>query len=545
MMSYKKNILFVLFCCLSASVTAQQNYVSKVWVADNGDGTYKNPVINADYSDPDAVRVGNDYYLVSSSFEDIPGLPILHSKDLVNWTIIGHALKRQPPFDHFSKPQHGNGVWAPSIRYHNNEFYIYYPDPDFGIYLTKAKNITGPWSEPVLVEAGKGLIDPCPLWDDNGKLYLVHAYAGSRAGIKSIIVVKQMNAEGTKTIDDGVLVYDGHEKDPTIEGPKFYKRNGYYYIFAPAGGVGTGWQLVLRSKNIYGPYERKVVMDQGTMPVNGPHQGAWVTTQTGEDWFLHFQDKDAYGRVVHLQPMKWINDWPVIGIDKDADGKGEPVLIYKKPNVGKTYPVSSPAESDEFNDNRIGLQWQWMANSKATWAFANSSNGSLRLFSDKLPDSAKNLWFAPNVLLQKFPAEEFMVTTKMTFNPNTKLENEKAGLTMMGFSYASITLKSKKDGIYLVYTVCKDANKEKPETETVITKVTDGNIYLRVKVTKGALCKFSYSLNGKEFTDAGEEFKAEVGRWIGAKVGIFCSRETQINDSGYADFDWFRVEQTK
>lgn len=533
----------ILYLCFLLLVQSQAQIVSKVWVADNGNGTYKNPVINADYSDPDVIRVGNDFYLISSSFEDIPGLPILHSKDLVNWTIISHALKRQPPFDHFSKPQHGNGVWAPSIRYHNNEFYIYYPDPDFGIYLTKAKNIQGPWSDPVLVEAGKGLIDPCPLWDDNGNVYLVHAYAGSRAGIKSIIVVKQMNAEGTKTIDAGVLVYDGHEKDPTIEGPKFYKRNGYYYIFAPAGGVSTGWQLVLRSKNIYGPYERRVVMDQGSTSINGPHQGAWVSTQTGEDWFLHFQDKDAYGRVVHLQPVKWINNWPVIGEDKDNDGKGEPVLVYKKPNVGKTYPIQTPAASDEFNDHKIGLQWQWMANPKATWAFTNSSNGVLRLFSDKLPDSAKNLWYAPNVLLQKFPAEEFMATTKMAFKPNPKLENEKTGLAIMGLSYANLGLKSKKDGIYLVYTICKDADKGKVENETIITKADDRIVYLRVKVLKGAVCKFSYSLNGKDFIDTGEEFKAEPGRWIGGKVGIFCTRETQINDSGYADFDWFRVER--
>jgi beta-xylosidase len=331
-----RNALLILLL-FSLKVAAQQP-VSKVWVADNGNGTYKNPIINADYSDPDAIRVGDDYYMVSSSFTHIPGLPILYSKDLVNWTIIGHALKKQPPYDVYDKVQHGAGVWAPSIRYHNNEFYIYYPDPDFGIYLVKTKNILGPWSEPLLIEAGKGLIDPCPLWDDNGKTYLVHAYAGSRAGIKSIIVVKEMNKEGTKIISDGVMVYDGHEKDPTIEGPKFYKRNGHYYIFAPAGGVSTGWQTVLRSKNVYGPYERKVVMDQGTTSINGPHQGAWVTTQTGEDWFLHFQDKDAYGRVVHLQPMKWINEWPVIGVDKDGDGKGEPVLINKKPNVGKQYP---------------------------------------------------------------------------------------------------------------------------------------------------------------------------------------------------------------
>ena len=532
----------LLLILISASTSAQKNHVSKVWVADNGDGTYKNPIINADYSDPDAIRVGDDFYLVSSSFEDIPGLPILHSEDLVNWEIIGHALLKQPPFDHFSIPRHGEGVWAPSIRYHNGEFYIYYPDPDFGIYLIKAKNAAGPWSDPILVEEGKGLIDPCPLWDDDGKVYLVHAYAGSRAAIKSIIVVNKLNAEGTKVLDDGVMVYDGHETDQTIEGPKFYKRNGYYYIFAPAGGVQIGWQLALRSKNIYGPYDRKVVMEQGSSIINGPHQGAWVQTQTGEDWFLHFQDKDVYGRVVHLNPMKWINDWPVIGDDKDGDGKGDPVLTWKKPNVKKTYPIQTPAESDEFNSTALGLQWQWMANPKPTWLFMNASNGSMRLFSDMI-DTSKNLWFAPNVLLQKFPADEFVATTKFTFKPNTRLENEKAGLVIMGFSYASLALKNTKNGIYLVHTICKDAVKNLNEVEKVITKVTDPTIYLKAKISKAAKCRFSYSLDGITFINVGEEFQAEVGRWIGAKMGLFCTRETQINDSGYADFDWFRVDK--
>lgn len=538
----KRVLIIIASLIICFTISAQKPYVSKVWVADNGDGTYKNPVIHADYSDPDAIRVGNDFYLVSSSFEDMPGLPILHSKDLVNWEIIGYALNRQPPFEHFSVPRHGEGVWAPSIRYRNGEFYIYYPDPDFGIYVLKAKNAAGPWSEPILVADGKGLIDPCPLWDDDGQLYLVHAYAGSRAGIKSVIAVNKLNKEGTKAMDEGVLVYDGHELDPTIEGPKFYKRNGYYYIFAPAGGVPTGWQLILRSRNVYGPYERKIAMDQGSSPTNGPHQGAWVTTQTGEDWFLHFQDKEAYGRILHLQPMKWVNDWPVIGVDKDGDGKGEPVIRYKKPTVGKTYSIQTPVESDEFNGPSLGLQWQWMANPKATWALMNASSGSLRLYSDKLPDSAKNLWDAPNVLLQKFPAEEFMVTTKLTFTPSTKLENERAGLVVMGFSYAGLALKNKKDGMYLVYTLCKDAVKAKEEKEKTIMKMATSTVYLRVKVTKGGACNFSYSLDGKAFTATGEEFTAEVGRWIGAKVGLFCTRETQINDSGYADIDWFRVE---
>lgn len=539
----------ILILGLSSAAWAQQspkaNYISKVWVSDLGSGTYKNPVVNADYSDPDAIRVGDDFYMIASSFDAVPGLPILHSKDLVNWKIIGHALKRQPPFDHFEKTQHGNGVWAPSIRYRNGEFHIYYPDPDFGIYLTKAKTITGEWSAPKLVAAGKGLIDPCPFWDEDGKAYLAYAYAGSRAGIKSVVAVMPLSSDGSKATESGRIVYDGHELDPTIEGPKVYKRNGFYYLFAPAGGVSTGWQLILRSKNIYGPYERKVAMDQGKSPVNGPHQGAWVNTQTGEDWFLHFQDKDAYGRVVHLQPMKWVNNWPVIGADVDGDGNGEPVLTYKKPNVGKTYPIETPVESDEFGTVNLGLQWQWQANPQPTWLFTDVNKGVLKLYTAKIPDEAKNLWDVPNLLMQKFPADEFMATTKVTFKPNPKLEDEKTGLVIMGRSYAQMSIKSKKDGLYLVYGVGLNADKGKTENEKEIVKLKTGRVQLRVKVTNGAKCQFSFSEDGSRFTDVGDSFQATAGQWIGAKLGLFAIRDTQTNDSGIAEYDWFRIEALK
>ena len=544
----RMRIFFVLFLlvvniCHGQKQAVRSSNVPGTWVPDNGDGTYSNPVLHADYSDPDAIRVGDDFYMVSSSFEDIPGLPILHSKDLVNWQLIAYALQRQPPYEYYNTPHHGAGVWAPAIRYHNGEFYIYFPDPDFGIYLVKAKRAEGPWSEPVLVEAGKGLIDPCPLWDTDGKTYLVHAYAGSRAGIKSIIVIKQMNAVGTKVLDAGKLVYDGHIDDPTIEGPKFYKRNNWYYIFAPAGGVSTGWQLVLRSKEIYGPYERKIVMDQGSTAINGPHQGAWVNTQTGEDWFLHFQDKGAYGRIVHLQPMKWVNDWPVIGADKNGDGKGEPVLTHLKPNTGKNHPMVTPCEGDEFNDREMGLQWQWMGNPKATWSFLNPPAGLLRLYSDRA-DTISNLWFKPNVLLQKFPAEAFAATTLLNFTPNTKLVGEKAGITIMGMSYAALYLESNKDGIQLVFGSCKNADAGELETTTVINKLSAPKVYLQVTVTAGAKCRFSYSYDGAAFVNAGEEFTAVVGKWKGAKTGIFCVRDTAVsNDAGYADYDWFRMQR--
>lgn len=514
---------------------------SKVWVADNGDGTYKNPILHADYSDPDAVRVGDDFFMTASSFNATPGLPILHSKDLVNWKLINHVFTKQPPFDVFDKPQHGGGVWAPAIRYHNNEFYIFYPDPDFGIYMTKTKNPAEAWSEPVLVKAGKGLIDPCPLWDDDGKAYLVSAFAGSRAGFKSVIIVSKMSADGTKLLDDGVLVFDGHDAHPTIEGPKFYKRNGFYYIFAPAGGVATGWQLILRSKNIYGPYEEKIALAQGKTSINGPHQGAWVTTQTGEDWFLHFQDKGAYGRIVHLQPMTWKNDFPVIGIDKDGDGTGEPVLTYKKPNVGKTFPVETPPDSDEFNGENLGLQWQWHANFQQSWGFMFPSKGVLRLNSVQQSDKYKNLFDSPNLVLQKFPAEEFTATAKVTLNP--RFEGEKFGLLVMGLDYSYIGVTNKNGKLYIAQASTKDADKGTAETENVPFALNEKTFYLRIKVSKGAICSFSFSTDNKTFTNVGVPFKAREGKWIGAKIGFFFNRNGKFNDAGAADIDWFRIEK--
>jgi len=530
--------LFIGNIILLLALTAKSQQHSSVWISDNRNGTYKNPIIHADYSDPDAIRVGDNYYMVSSSFDAVPGIPILHSKDLVNWTLIGHALHRLVPLDHFSRTRHGEGVWAPSLRYHKKEFYLYYPDPDFGIYLLKSKNISGPWTEPILVQRGKGLIDPCPLWDDDGNVYLVHAFAGSRAGIKSLIIVKRLSPDGTRVIDDGVLVYDGHEKDPTVEGPKFYKRNGWYYIFAPAGGVSNGWQLVLRSRNIYGPYQRKIVMDQGKTTINGPHQGAWITTPFGEDWFIHFQDKDAYGRVVHLQPMKWVKDWPVIGIDGDGDGKGEPVMQYKKPVTGKNFQVQTPPDSDEFNTTRLGKQWQWQANPQAAWAFLTGTG--LRLYAQL--DSNRNLWTTPHLLMQKFPAESFMVTTKLVFHANTN--NEQAGFTVLGVDYAGFVITNKADGNYLGFRTCRQADKNSAEKINELVKI-DSSIYLRITVYPGAQCEFSYSADGNIFKMAGELFEAKPGKWIGAKLALYSSRSTQTNDAGYADFDWFRFEPVK
>ena len=537
------NYIFLLLVGLNFfnHVSIAQTKISKVWISDNGDGTYTNPILHSDYSDPDVVRVGDDFYMTSSSFNCIPGLPVLHSNDLVNWELIGHALNRQIPEEVFNTPQHGNGVWAPCIRYHNNEFYIYYPDPDFGIYLVKATNPAGPWSEPILVKGGKGLIDPSPLWDDNGKVYLTHAFAGSRARIKSVILVQELNRTGTATLGNEVMVFDGHNAHPTVEGPKFYKRNGYYYIFAPAGGVSTGWQLVLRSKNIYGPYEEKIVMEQGKTEINGPHQGAWINTKSGEDWFIHFQDKKAYGRILHLQPMKWLNDWPVIGLDKNGDGIGEPVLSYKKPNVGNNYPIVTPPESDEFNDHLLNKQWQWQANPHISYGFPSGNLGFYRLNCISRQENNEGLWNVPNLLLQKFPAEEFSATTKLTFT--ARADNEETGFVVMGEDYQYISLKKQNNKLVVRVVQCKNARTGGKEVELFSEEFPGNEIYFRIQVEKEAKCSFMFSKNGTKFKSAGEQFFAKPGRWIGAKIGYFALREGITNDSGSVDIDWFRIEK--
>lgn len=553
----KKTTMWLCGCMMAVCmpVSAQQNYKSEVWVADQGDGTYKNPVLYADYSDPDACRVGEDFYMTSSSFGCVPGLQILHSKDLVNWSIVGAAIPYAIPPVNNEAPQHGNRVWAPSIRHHNGEFYIFWGDPDQGAFMVKAKNAEGPWSEPVLVKPGKGIIDTTPLWDDDGKVYMVHAYAGSRAGLKSVIAICELNADATKAVTPSRIVFDGHEEQETCEGPKFYKRNGYYYIFHPAGGVPTGFQVVQRSKNVYGPYESRIVLAQGKSPVNGPHQGAWVDTPTGEDWFLHFQDMGAYGRVVHLQPMKWVNDWPVMGIDEDGDGCGDPVLTYKKPNVGKTYPICTPQESDEFDGFKLGLQWQWHGNYNEKWMYCAGDKGFLRLYSYPVVKGYRNLWDVPNLLLQKTTAPSQTVSTKITFKPTAKYEGERTGLVVMGLDYAGLVVENTKDGLVLSQVECKKADKGSEETVHEQVNLKNSTFYLKAKIydtgkrinngyEQIVMCEFSYSTNGKKYKALGKPFQLKEGKWIGAKYGVFCTRPAIVtNDGGWADVDWFRVEK--
>jgi len=551
-----------------------------IWVPDQRDGRYVNPVLNGDYSDPDVVRVGADYYLTASSFTQVPGLPILHSRDLVNWTLIGHALQRNVPEAHHATSRHGGGVWAPSIRHHGERFLIYYPDPDFGIFMVSAVDPKGPWTKPVLVDDTKGAIDPAPFWDDDGQGWLAFGFAASRAGINNRIALRRLSADGMHTegeartiIDAGALPPTSTSRGPmpwfTTEGPKLYKRGGWYYVFAPSGSVKGGWQGVFRSRQIDGPYEARNVMDQGGTWINGPHQGAWVDTPSGQDWFLHFQDTDAYGRRVFLEPMQWSADgWPLIGERQTQQDFGQPVSAHSKPDL-PPQPVAVPPVDDDFRDGPH-LGWQWAANPMDDW-LDRSVRGSLRL---KSVSSSANLWEAGQLLTQKLPGMSFSATVQLSLTPN--LAGERAGLLVMGYDYGWIGLEQTADGLRLVQVTRLNADlgqhlgRAQQSAETVLTAPVKvmGPVQVRVSLSPvtvasrppadriywpsmlrstNAQVRFSYSVDGGvTFAPIGPGFVALPGRWVGAQIGLFAQAASgtpsfTATRVGYAEFANFRV----
>ncbi|MBR3387326.1 MAG: family 43 glycosylhydrolase [Bacteroidales bacterium] len=555
----RRAVTLLLAVCVSIGLSAQFRY--------------QNPVLHADYSDPDVCRVGEDYWMTASSFNFFPGLPILHSRDLVNWELVGAALTEYPgagwdgPENDFrTAVHHGNAVWAPAIRYHDGWFYIYVGDPDRGIFMVRTQDPEGPWEPPVWVVREKGFIDPCPFWDEDGKAYLSHGCAGSRAGVKSILFVAPMAPDGTRLLGPSRIVYDGHLSQPTIEGTKFYKRGGKYYIFSPAGGVATGWQTVLRADNPFGPFEERIVMAWAPGTVNGPHQGAWVDTPTGEDWFLHFQDKGAYGRIVHLQPLVWKADgWPMIGEDPDGDGVGQPVSAFRFPDSGS---VSAQNEKVASKPYGIGPEWQYPAVPSPYWHYA-LPDGGVRLYSVEQKWPYNSLWDCPNYLSQKFPAERFTVRARLSFRPNPQLRErgEQAGFAVMGTDYAGLRLTDTEQGARLEYFECRNASKGGTETAQELSMLPyrheplphdreSKNVPLvnypdmpeavvwveldvRAKAVEGnvpdATCRFRYSLDGKRFTQVEGTFKAQPGQWVGAKFGFWCNRFSPKNDAGWLD----------
>lgn len=469
---------------------------------------YRNPIVDGDVPDPDAIRVGDVYYLVASSFNRAPGLPVLASTDLVNWELVSHAVAGNVPHAWFTQPRHGAGVWAPSIRHHDGLFHIVYPDPDQGVFVVSAADARGPWSEPRLLLPGLGVIDPCPLWDDDGTTYLVHGWARSRAGRKNVLSIVPVDAALTTVTGPSRDVIDGDAIDGciTLEGPKLYKRDGWYWILAPAGGVATGWQYAFRARDPYGPYEERIVLAQGDTPVNGPHQGAWVETADGAHWFLHFQDRGVFGRVLHLQPMTWDGEgWPVLG-----DG-GRPVLEHASPH-GAAQGPRTLARGDGFPDGLPGPQWTWQANPDDGWLLPEP--GCLRVVAGGDAGSLRTL---PRVIGQPLPGiPSTMAVTVSLDGP----AGARAGVGVLGLDYLWAGLRRAGDGDRLVVatrhrddaaeTVLHDEPAPAGPVRLAVSCDADAEIAVAVRSPEG-----DRPLPGR--------FRASEGRWIGAEYVLFAA----------------------
>ncbi len=468
---------------------------------------YLNPIIHADFSDPDAIRVGNDFYLIASSFNHLPALPILHSKNLVEWSYVGYALDNLGP--KFDCVRHGEGVWAPSIRYNNGLFYIIYPMPDEGIFEIHSSSITGPWSKPNCLISGKGYEDPCPIWVDD-KAYMVFSFVKSRIGFNSLLAVIEVSPDLSKTIGEYKIVYDGHNDNPTIEGPKFYKRNDYFYILAPAGSVKGGWQVALRSKNIFGPYESKIILYQSDTLINGPHQGALIDLDDSNEnfAFVHFQDKRAYGRICHLEPVKWINDWPLCGSISDP-------LLAGCPVSEGDYPVDIKTNeevqiSDNFAGNSLSPMWQHPSNIKDFYEI----NNGLKFYL-KETNYTDRINLIPYALLTKVSALEFDVNTE--FDLSNLLESEHFGFIVYGIDYLALDF-ARSNGKTILNVI--EGNFDSTDKVVNSIELDSNNIFIKGIFRNENIYDLLFSLNVNNI-DIVTNKKASAGKWIGSKLGYY------------------------
>ncbi|MDB5455462.1 MAG: glycosyl hydrolase 43 family protein [Caulobacter sp.] len=505
---------------------------------------YRNPILFADYSDPDVIRVGDSYYLVASSFHFSPGLPVLKSRDLVHWTIVGHVLPKLTFAPEYDLPgpvptndtgarmprelravgqRYAGGVWAPSIRHHNGLFYVYFPTPNEGIFMSTAKSAEGPWSPPVRVIAQAGLEDPCPFWDDDGQAYLIHGKVGAGP-----LVLHRMSADGKTVLDAGTVIVEDAKTLPVLEGPKLYKRNGWYYIFAPIGGVETGPQAVLRSRDIWGPYDHRVVLEPGATKFQGPHQGGWVETPSGQGWFIHFNSAGAYGRIVHLQPVAWKDDWPMIGDPIPGGVSGQPVSEHAMPEVGGRFPAIAPQTSDDFSARRLGVQWEWNHNPDDKRWSLKARPGFLRLTSGP----ARDLVAARNTLTQVQQSQASQVTTRL--DVSRMVDGQRAGLTMFNQPPSWIGVV-KRAGVRRI--VFASAG-----VETLGPAVSSDTLELRVLVSDQT-ARYAFSLDGgATFTRLGEPAALKFSWWKGARPGLFTYHDPAQAKAGVVDFDWVKVK---
>lgn len=500
----------------------------KKW-GDIGDNRFENPVLPMDYSDIDCIRVDTDYYAISSTLQFSPGLVILHSKDMVNWSVLGHAvhdLRQISAGLNWDKMnQYGRGIWAGAIRFHNKKFWIYFGTPDEGYFMTTADNPSGPWSPLYHVLNEKGWDDCCPFWDEDGQGYLV----GTNFQNGYEIHLFKLSSDGKSLIGGSDKII--HRSNGS-EANKLYKIDVYYYhLFSEEGQLGRALMME-RSKNIWGPYNEIKQLSYAQKEFNEPNQGGLVQTKEGKWFFLtHHGTGDWSGRVVSLLPVTWINGWPIIGkAGQEKIGR----MVWSDQKPVKTNTVLLPQTSDDFSGNILSEQWEWNYQPRSDKWSLNERDGWLRLYAFKPIDSV-GFFKAGNTLTQRSirtATNEVIIKLDVS----GMADGQKAGLSHFGFpEYSAIGV------------ICND-NKKNILFE-LNGHLTFGpvlkNKFLWLKSIWGLRGRNQnyYSLDGKYFVPFGKSYQMVWGAYRGDRIAIY--NYNMKRDSGYIDADYFHYKYSK
>ncbi|MHC4743656.1 MAG: glycoside hydrolase family 43 protein [Planctomycetota bacterium] len=538
----KNRLIWLVVLLVAGAGCAGSGAQTGSW-GDQGDGTYRNPMLNADYPDVDIERVGDMYYMITSTNHYAPGMTLLESKDMLNWRIIGHVwdkLTWEPKYNWDKMAGYRHGVWAGDLAYHDGKWFCYFIDFSSGLYVSTAEDIRGPWSEPVCMLKKQFWTDPAVYWDEEEK----QAYLICNFGQDKSVKQKQnqnrifkMSWDGLRLLDEGKPIYSA----PGAEAAKIYKIDGTFYIFLAEWRDNDRKQIVLRGKTIYGPFERKVVMEKGSVVDRSVCQGALVQVQDGSWWFTHqlVQNRakkkgdlagattgESYeGRSQWLIPVTWKDGWPVLGKDADGNGIGNTVFSGRKPVKG--FPITAPQTDDEFDSPKLGGQWQWNHNPRDDHWSLTDRPGWLRLKA-AVPVGDGGFWNAANTISQRI-----MGKGKGSVIAKADISGMEAG-QQAGFCHHS--------GQYILLGIRVEPDGAKRLSFNNNGKITEGPmvtaeiIYFHTEID-GDRATLAWSLDGKDAKQLGGQFALKFGRWRGDRLGLYCFNNK--TDAGHIDIDWF------